>query len=218
MFPGYDHFLFSELDEWGPGRDFLEGATVTRQPAHVTFRSKPVMGYEFTAADGTQYSESYDSAYWLSDIEVAAPESDAGGLVDAISYGNGYGRPVRETFSGTGSEPNPHIERGTRWKAPIEVDGPRNELALDLTGVTGLTVWVAEAGLDASRPVELAVSTDEAVTVRLATADGAQVVDIPAGEHSVSVQPCGDVDDSRPLDSEPPGSPPDDVPGEGPPF
>jgi len=214
VFPGYDHFLFSELDEWGPGRDFLKGVTVTQEPAHVTFRSKPVMGYEFTAADGTQYSESYDSAYWLSDIEVAAPESDAGGLVDAISYGEGYGAPVRETFSGTGTEPNPHIERGTRWKAPVDVEKPRNELELDLAGVTGLTVWVEEAGLDAARPVELSVSTDEAVTVRLATAAGARVVDIPAGEHSVSVRPCGGEDEPGPVD---PG-PPEDVPGEGPPL
>jgi hypothetical protein len=77
-------------------------------------------------------------------------------------------------------------------------------------------VWVEEAGLDAARPVELSVSTDEAVTVRLATPDGARVVDIPAGEHSVSVRPCGGEDEPGPVDPEPPGSPPSDVPGEGP--
>jgi predicted esterase len=209
-FPGYDHFLFSVRDQWGPGREFLDGATVTRNPERVTYRSKPVMGYDLTGVDGTQYTESYDSAYWLSDIEVVAPESDDGGLVDAISYGTGYGEPVAENFSGSGTEPDPHVERGTRWKESLDVEGPRNALELDLSGVSALTVWVEEAGLDPSQEIELSVDSDEAVTVRFATESGARPVDVPPGEHTVSVAPCASDDSGSPRDGRP--SPPEGRP------
>lgn len=210
-FPGYDHFLFSIRDQWGPGRDFLEGATVTRNPERVTYRSKPVMGYEL---GGGTYAEQYDSVYWLSDIEVAAPGSDDGGLVDAISYGDGYVPPVTENYTAEGTEPDPHVKRGTRWKEPLSAGTPRNELALDLAGVTALTVWVEEAGLDASRPLVLSVSSDERVDVRLAADGRARVVEVPPGEHTVTIEPCqGNGDGDSPGQGRDPQRP--ETPGVG---
>lgn len=180
VFAGYDHFTFSIFDEWGPGKEFLEGATVTRNPARVTYRSKPVMGNE------AFFDLAYDSAYWLSDIEVAAPESDDGGLVDATSYAE----PVAENYSSLGTEPSAHTKRGTRWTEPVREALPRNALELELADATRIRVWLEEAGLDPSAELELSVSTTTETTVELATDRRVRRVTVPAGEHTVTVEPC----------------------------
>ena len=184
VFPGYDHFLFFFRDQWAPGREFLEGATVTDAPERVTYRSKPVMGNE-------RFGLVYDSAYWLSGIEVAAPESDDGGLVDAVSHADGYAKPVAENYEAVGTSPSLHTKRGTRWVPPVRGSPPRNALDLDLTGVTAVTVWVEEAGLDPGEELRLSVSTDTPVTVRLATETHVRPVDLPPGDHEADVTVCG---------------------------
>lgn len=184
VFPGYDHFLFFVLDEWGPGKEFLDGATVERTPARVTYRSKPAMGNE------EFFDLRYEGAYWLSDIDVVDPDGDDGGLVDAISHADGYAEPVVEDYTEPGTEPNPHTKRGTRWRRRLLQGRPRNALDLELTDVTAVTVWVEEAGLDPSQPVDLSVSTTVGATVRLATETHVRPVTVPAGDSEISVTLC----------------------------
>lgn len=187
VFPGFDHFMFSILDQWGPGREFLEGRTVTDNPAHITYRSKPVMGHE---VEDSGFTLTYDSVYWLSDITVAAPDSDDGGLVDAISYGNGYEPPVVERFNEPGTQPSAHIKRGVRWKEPTAPPRFANRLDLHLEGVTALTVWVDEAGLRLDRPLRLNAETDVDVSLTVTDGETERVVTVPSGEHELTITPC----------------------------
>lgn len=132
----------------------------------------------------------YDSAYWLSDITVTDPDSDDGGVVDAISYADGYAPPATENYEGTGTEPSSHTKRGTRWHEPVQKSTPWNAFSLDLTDINEVTIWVEEAGLDVTDEILLSVSTNTATTVHLAIADGATPVEVPAGDHEVAVDVC----------------------------
>jgi predicted esterase len=187
VFPGYDHFLFFLLDEWGPGKAFLDGEylgepVVTRAPAHVTYRAVPAMGNE-------RFGLVHDGAYWIAEIDVADGATE--GLVDAVSHAQGEADPVAVDYEREGTEPSPHTERGTRWAEPLLDPAPRNALSLDLTGVDSVTVWVEEAGIDASRPIDLAVATTTETTVRLATPEGVRELTVPEGEHETTVSACG---------------------------
>ena len=61
LFPGYDHFLFSILDEWGPGRKWLGNRSIDLNPRHVTFRAFPEI-------DRAALGLVHDHAYWVSGI------------------------------------------------------------------------------------------------------------------------------------------------------
>lgn len=175
-FPDYEHLTFSQRDQWGPAREFLDGEflgdpSVERAPARVTYRAVPQY-------DRPDLGLVHDGAYWVSDIEVGEAPL---GEVDAISYARDDGdRATEGTEEGTESAPDRH---GMEWFDPTS----RNALSLETTDVTEVTVWVAEAGLDADREIEVGVSTNVATTVRLATPDSVVSAEMPSGTHEIVV-------------------------------
>jgi dienelactone hydrolase len=184
IFPGYDHSRFAYIDEWERGRRFLEDATVTRQPSHVTYRSVPKMGH--TVKD-SGFTLKHDSAYWISDIQVAESESNDGGMVDAVSRANKNPEPVAETYEETGMNPTTHAKRGVRWLDSIGLNSVENKIDLELTNISELTVWAEEAGMNSSRDIDLFIVTNTDVEIRLATSDKSVPIIVPAGQREVTV-------------------------------
>lgn len=171
LFPGYDHFLFSLIDEWGPGRDWLGAARRVRAPAHVTYRAFPEM-------DRRKLGLVHDHAYWLSGIKVTPGARS--GLVDAVSMANARLDPTMLDVLPAGIEPAPHLSRGLT-AAPITLRPPSsNAVVIRLTGVSAVTVWPAAAGL---RDGLLAIhwSSDQPATITLAGAFGSVSLRVPAG-------------------------------------
>jgi pimeloyl-ACP methyl ester carboxylesterase len=192
VFPGYEHFTFAIRDDWGPGADFFAGdylgePTVTRNPERVTYRAVPDFDHDL---GGDSPALVHDGAYWVHDIEPRGDGDDAAGLVDAISHADGYGEPVPENFRGPGTEPAPHVKRGTRWSAPLSPSPARNALDVTLEGVDTATVYVEAAGLDPTRSLTLTVDSEGPSTLILMGSFGEQAIEVPAGTTERTVRLC----------------------------
>ena len=123
-----------------------------------------------------------DGAYWVSDIDTR--EDRDSGLVDAVSYADGYAPPEVGSFTEYGSEPRRHLSRGVQWETPsIDArEAPENRLEVRLEGVDAVTLWVEEAGIDVDDEIALEIESDAPATVTLATPFGTHEVEVPAGE------------------------------------
>lgn len=222
IFPGYDHFLFAVRDNWKRGKRFLEGAflgdgRVTRAPERVTYRAVPAM--DAVAPELRELGLVHDGAYWVHEIE---PRDGAdSGLVDALSRAEGYAPPRTENFRGLGTDPDPHLKRGTRVHEGPAAGPGANQLEVTLEGVGTATCYVEEAGLDPARPLTLVVESDGPATLTLAGSFGGHEVTVDAGVTERTFRLCtrgqggsdgghgnGPGDGGRPV--EPPGSPDDE--------
>lgn len=178
VFFGHDHLTLAVLDEWGRGRDYLRDATAERNPPQVTYRRVP----EF---DDEKFDVVHDKAHWVSDIEI--DERADSGLVDVRSGAFGESPPTVENIRGTGTEPSPHLKRGIRWVETVIDQPPTNSLDANLDGVTEVTFWVKDAGLDPRKPIELSVDSTIPTTVVLACVNTTKDVDLPAGHSERTV-------------------------------
>jgi hypothetical protein len=133
----------------------------------------------------------HDGAYWVQSITPRASGDSAEGLVDAISYADGYGESVAEPFQAPGSDPSPHTKQGTRWSAPLSVSPPRNALEVTLEGVDRATVYVEAAGLDPTQDLSLTVESDGPATLVLTGSFGDREVSVGAGTTERSLRLCG---------------------------
>lgn len=198
VFPGYDHFAFALLDEWGPAREFLNSengntttptptptststftstSTSTEHPPQVTYRAVPAM-------DNETLGLVHDGAYWVSDIDVA--DGTDSGLVDVRSLAFDKAPPGDDDYRGFGDEPTPHTKRGTRWKKRAIGPSPKNALDITLETVENVTIWVEAAAIDPEKPITLSVESNTAATITLAAADDSVELRVPTG-HSERV-------------------------------
>lgn len=177
LFPGYDHFLFSEVDRWGPGKVWLADDLVPRNPAHVTYRA-------FPEADDTAHALVHDHAYWVSDVAVA-PGSRSG-LVDVRSLARGTGDPeLAELLPPVGLDPAPYLRRG-RAAAAQGSTQRSNELVISLDGVSSVTLWPERGGVTRGTLV-LDVASTTPATIVLRGTFGERALSVPAG-HPREVQ------------------------------
>lgn len=177
LFPTHDHFLFSILDEWGPGRDFLGDERINRAPSHVTYLSVP-------AQDAPKLGIVHDHAYWISGVRVADGASQA--LVDARSLASGEAAPVTAEILGAGIDPAPHMKRGISWTTGSAPG--RNALEITLDGASAVTIWSEQAGIDTAKPFELSITSPTQTVVTLAGSFGARAITAAAGTTVMNVE------------------------------
>lgn len=195
LFPTHDHFLFSILDEWAPGRDFLGAATLDPSPSHITFRVVP-------GQDAPKLGLVHDHAYWISGVRVAPGAESA--LVDARSLARGEALPTTSEIAGAGVDPAPHIKRGITWTQGTEP--ARNALAVSLEGVSAVTIWSERAGIDTTRPFELSIESPAEAVVTLAGSFGAPAITAAEGTTTmtVKIEPAVASGSQRPSVARPP--------------
>ncbi len=178
-----DHFIWPHLDEWDRAQAFLNThESVTRVPARITFRRIP----EFENED---LELGHDSAYWLSDIQIE--DTGSSGVVDAASGAVETAEPIAVHYEATGTEPLPYVARGTRWETPRETVPIQNRLEMRLDDVSAVTVWVEEAQLEPTEPLQLSVTTTTPVTVTLAGQFGTRKESFQPGQTTRVVTPDG---------------------------
>ena len=172
LFPGYDHFLFSLLDEWGPGRDWLGSARVARDPTRVVYRVLPEM-------DRPALGLRHDHAYWVSGIVVASGARS--GLVDVTAMTRPNVEPVFGQVLPAGTVPSPHLSLG------LETTGVKasastltNGATATLTDVSAVTLWPERFGARVGSFV-LKIRSNRAVSVTLTGSFGRRIVAFPAG-------------------------------------
>jgi dienelactone hydrolase len=177
-FPGFNHFTFAFLDQWGPAREFLEGATVPRSPPQVTYRVLP----EY---DNKRFDLVHDEAFWLSDLRVASGAQD--GLVNVRSLGYGESKPIASDYEQEGTEPAPHVKLGTTWKEPITDPVAENAVDVTLKRLRAVTIQVVDAGINPNEPIELRIDTTHEATITLVTENQKESVTVPAGKSTETI-------------------------------
>ena len=182
-----DHLSIGYFDEWDGALEFLDDATRETGPQRVRYRAIP----EF---DNEELDLVHDGAHWIHEIEV--DDAVRSGVVDAQSHGFGERLPLRERFDRPGTEPRPHHQRGIEWNPDFRNPSPppRNELEIELVDATNAVVYVEEAELDPSRPIDLQVTADlregTEATVELRSSAGSETVTVTSGETTTSVTLC----------------------------
>lgn len=150
---------------------WLGNTRVEHSPARVTYVTLPVM-----ASPG----ESYDRAYWLRGLKVAAGVTEA--RVDAVS-----GRGVEHTTrvaSGSGTDDAGDWTMRGLDGVPARASG-LDALTVTNAGYQAMSVDLRDARLTREEPLRLTVTTDVPLTLTV----GAVVLRFPAG-NSVRVLPA----------------------------
>jgi hypothetical protein len=138
---------------------FLGESKLERHPAHVSFVSAP-------EADDAALSLVHDHAYWVSGLRLAVSPSGRG-VIEAVSSASGQGDPPSHPGRGGGASPVPYVEVNRTW-GDVPTMAPENRLALTLTNLGAATFDLAGAGLDAGRPLTVAVTADAPAELHLA--------------------------------------------------
>jgi dienelactone hydrolase len=185
LFPGYDHFLLSILDEWGPGKAWLGSAEVARDPARVTFKTLP-------ETDAPALGLVHDHAYWVSNVVTAGARS---GLVDAVSLAKPLVELPMHDVLPAGIEPAPHVQRGLTSVCPELMvcasstpPAGSNGMKVSLEGVASLTLWPERAGITTGVPFTISVASSGSVTVVLAGSFPTQTINVPGvGTYTITL-------------------------------
>jgi predicted esterase len=158
-----DHFAFIYNDEWSHTREFLGTAPRQENPVEVRFRRFPAM-------DLPHNGLRFDSAYWVSGIQVGGSQKDTAnsGLVRAVTHGRGGRLKKVET-----DVPQPvagPVSPGTRTgqrQVPGAAVAKGNTLELELDNVSGATFALRRAGLTLMEDLKIQVDTSAPTTLML---------------------------------------------------
>ncbi len=163
-FETWDHLSPSTNDFYPFGEEFLGGARVERNPAHITYVLAP-------AEDEARVDVIADKAYWLSGLRLRDPAAGLGSI-DARTEGLGLAEPVvlapvqtNGLLTGGYLEPAPFTRRVLEWM-PAMPAPVRNHLVIRASNIAALTVHPQRAGLDCNAEIEL--DSDGPVDIRLA--------------------------------------------------
>ena len=193
-----DHLSFIFRDEWARTRDWLGDFPRDRNPTTVVYRRFPSM-------DLPQHGYTFDSAYWLSEIEVRdAPAPDSSGAVRATTFGFG-GHRKRAEPQLPEAVPGP-VTPGvltSQKQVPGEALPQSNRFEATLENVSGAAFDAGRMGLDPAAPLTLEIESDGPADVTLigdfgavtagslpvTAGDGRVTIGFPAGTTEVTVTP-----------------------------
>jgi hypothetical protein len=219
-FPAHEHFTHPIVDEWAAGVRYLDRFIREEDPPHVTYvrdRAFEAAVNEVGAGD-IEFDWVFDTAYWMSGLDVADDADRA--RFDGRSLATGVPDPLAVPDTDAPTSPNqtgPYAVTGLQWlNDPLAEQQPANRLELDLEGTRSVQLDLARMTLDTHRELTGSVATDHAVTLRLegtwrgrptVLVDGREVeavrdgdvliVEVPAGEHELTVLPHDLPDQAR---------------------
>lgn len=240
-FPAHEHFSHPIVDEWAAGVDYLDRFVRDENPPRVTYLRDRAFeaAVNEVRAGGIEFDWSFDSAYWMSDLELA---DDAGvARFDGRSLAIAGPDPlvVPDTDAPTGvNQTGPYTVTGLQWlddpvAPPVE---PGNGFEAELSGATRVGLDLARMGIDTAEVVHGDVATQHPLGLRLAgtwdatphvEVDGREVaaeltgdvlrVPLPAGEVTLRVVPREPDEDAGPpgRSGDAPGRGGDGPPGAG---
>ncbi len=172
LFPTYEHFSHPIVDEWAEGVRYLDGSVRDEDPSAVTYvRDLPFeRATNEVRAGGITFDWTFDTAYWMSGLEVAAGRERA--RFDATSHALGEAEPlVAPDAGGPASErqAGPYTYTGLQWlDDPMAVaPEPRNAFTAELDGASAVTLDLERMGVDVDAVTQATVTADGALTLTL---------------------------------------------------
>jgi hypothetical protein len=161
LFP--NHLQLAVNDWYQPAADFLGGARVRRNPAHVTYVVYPVRNHPEIGLNG-------DHAYWVSRLRLR--DGAEQGQIDAFSHGFGVGDPEPgETERGTGTLEGGNLgsliytSQKKAWGEPPK-QPEANRLKIVATGIASAAIGVRRARLDCDVKVDIESDGPIAIALR----------------------------------------------------
>lgn len=190
LFPGYEHFSHPVVDEWAAGARYMHTFRRDPNPAHVTYiRDMPFeRATETSRSDGVALDFSFDSAYWMSDLE-AADATNGQARFDGRSLALAE-RPVLTVPEAGGPS-----EIGTTGPFAMvglqQLDDPitpaaqtKNEFEITLSGARAVTLDLDRMGIESGATGR--VESDHPLALTLNGPGGTQTFDLPAGRSQVT--------------------------------
>jgi pimeloyl-ACP methyl ester carboxylesterase len=196
VYPLENHLSFALKDKFDDPVSHMGTGLRQADPGHITFTWYP----ELVRAD---LGIGPHRVWWLSDLTAApatATKRGATAQVDARSYARpDPSRTIRRRRGVIPElDPSPGLFTELIWQSGPAED-PLPYMTLQLTGVAGVTVDVARAGLASLPASTIAVATDTAALIELAALppdvavqidgkrSGSAVV-VPPGRHSITLR------------------------------
>ncbi|MGE2714155.1 peptidase [Mycolicibacterium litorale] len=194
-YPVEDHVAFLLKDDFDDPIAHMGTGLRQADPGHITFGWYPQLVRDDLGIGPHR-------VWWVSELRAAEDVTAVRGklaTVDARSYARpDRTRTIRRRRGVIPDfDPTPGLFTEMTWQLGGEVD-PLPLLTLDLSGVSGLAVDVVRAGLAELSRSTIAVATDRAVRIRLASLppgttvelDGTPtgpVVDVPVGRYRITL-------------------------------
>ena len=198
--PTYEHYSHPIMDQWEEGGRYSHQFVRDPNPAEVVYIRD--VAFERTVEEirskGHQLSFDFDSAYWMSGLEVA-PGADR-----AVFRGRNLADPESHLAApdtappATVGQTGPFVVTGQQWLETTDLTPAetRNGVALDLDGVSAVTIDVAGLGFEPGVPIILEVTTTHPALVTIAGRE----VPLEAGTSVVEVkQPRKGPKDPKPA-------------------
>jgi dienelactone hydrolase len=213
-YPGYEHYSHPIMDQWSEAARYLHTFSRDPNPAHVVYkRDMPFeVATEEVQSGGADLDFSFDSAYWMSGL---SPVDDATGI--ATFDGRSLAIPetphlaVPDTGAPTSpGQTGPYTITGLQWTADPTAAVPvlSNAFEAILEGADAVTLDVDRMALDTASSITGSVSTEAPLALGFlgdwaaaptVTVDGTTVptaldgklltVDLPAGDHEITIVP-----------------------------
>jgi hypothetical protein len=170
--PTYEHYTHPIMDQWEEGGRYSHQFVRDPNPPEVVYIRD--VAFERTVEEIRSKDHDldfdFDSAYWMSGLQVAADAERA------IFRGRNLADPeshlaVPDTAPpATVGQWGPFVVTGQQWVDSTALTAPptRNGVALDLDGVSSVAVDVDRLGLDRWEPIVLEVTTTHPVAVTIA--------------------------------------------------
>jgi dienelactone hydrolase len=206
-YPGYEHYSHPIADQWAETARYLHQFVRPENPSLVTYiRDLPFEeATEQVQSDGATLDFDFDSAYWMSGLEVAEGASQArfDGQSFAIPQEPYIVAP--DSTVPTAGQTGPYFVTGLQWIDDPASEAPASENVFDATlaGARAVTLDLVRMGLDPDTATGT-VSNDAPLTLGL-NGDwvGAVFVSVDGVERPFSAGPDGTIEiDLAPGDHE----------------
>jgi dienelactone hydrolase len=169
-FPTYEHYTHPIVDEWAEGIAYLDTFTRDENPAHVTYaRDLPFeRAVNEVRAGGIAFDWRFDSAYWMSGLEIADGRDRAEFDGQSLAL-DGADPLILPDAGGPASERQvgPYVYSGLQWLDDSGAVAHANVFTASLTGASGVTLDLARMGIDVDQAVTATVTSDETLVLRL---------------------------------------------------
>lgn len=170
--PAYEHYSHPVMDQWAEGGRYAHRFERDPDPPEVVYIRDLAFeqAVEEVRSHGNALDFDFDSAYWMSGLEVAA------GAERAVFRGRDLADPAAHaavpdtTAPVSDGQAGPFVVTGVQWVDTTAVSpaATRNGVALDLDGVSAVTVDVDRLSVDTSAPILLEVTTTHPATITIA--------------------------------------------------
>ena len=188
LFPGAEHYTLAVIDDWGEAAAYLNTFKRDPNPPRVVYTVKPSLELATETVSipaGAELDYAFDGAFWVDGLVVRDGDpADAAtvGTIDAITLGRGMDEMLRVPEAGALGQPEAYVMTGQRWVRNGWV-APANSFSATLTNLASAELDLARMGLGTASAISASVTSDGAVTLRLAGAwAGTPEVTVCAGD------------------------------------